>query len=184
MNEKKTVQVVLRDDGRLAIIDPDSIYNPRRMLCQDDVKALRTYFQEERDEELTRWRDPLNSDMVCFPITENEIRVLNERDCRTRFVHRYLLSHVYDRCDDIDLQSCNPYIRTAKRYFEAHPPKKLWEYAEEGEYWLVTWSHTHMTEPCVVVSVNNKLYFQGSQQARDTSSEYIRHAKKLVVEEN
>ena len=51
--------------------DPESIYMPRELM------ALRTYFQEERDTELNRWRDPENPDMVCYAISDkNHIVVL------------------------------------------------------------------------------------------------------------
>ena len=130
MSKKKSTQVALRDDGMLALFDPEYIYEPKIVLYQDEVNTLRTFFQEERDTELNRWRDTLNPDMVCFPITENNIRVLNER--------AGYLSCIYYRGDGIDLQSSNPYIRTAWRYFEAHPMKKPWEKAAQGDIWVLT----------------------------------------------
>ena len=149
--------------------DPESIYMPRELM------ALRTYFQEERDTELNRWRDPENPDMVCYAISDkNHIRVLDERKGTTCY---------FDR-NDTNLRAFGSKGSTTIRYFEAHPPKNLWEDAKEGEYWLVTWTHIYTPDPCVVVSVDNDLYFQGRRQARDTSSEYIRHAQKLVVEED
>ena len=175
MNEKKTTRVALRDDGVLALFDPEYIYEPKIVLYQDDVKSLRTYFQEERDTELNRWRDPENPDMVCYAISDkNHIRVLDESTG---------MSGYYDR-NDTNLRDFGSTGSTMIRYFEAHPPKNLWEDAKEGEYWLVTWTHIHTPDPCVVVSVDNDLYFHGRRQARDTSSEYIRHAQKLVVEED
>lgn len=132
MSDKKTArgaQVALRDDGMLALFDPEHIYEPKIVLYQDDVKALRAFFQEERDTELNRWRDPLNPDMVCLPTAESSIRVLNER--------AGYLSCIYYR-GGVDLQSSNPYVRTAWRYFEAHPPKKPWEDAAQGDIWVLT----------------------------------------------
>ena len=156
-------------DEMNTLFDPESIYMPR------ELKALRTYFQEERDTELNRWRDPENPDMVCYAISDkNHIRVLDESTG---------IACYFDR-NDTNLRLFGSKGSTAIRYFEAHPPKNLWEDAKEGEYWLVTWTHIHTPDPCVVVSVDNDLYFQGRRQARDTSSEYIRHAQKLVVDED
>ena len=157
------------NDEMNTLFDPESIYMPR------ELKVLRTYFQEERDTELNRWRDPENPDMVCYAISDkNHIRVLDESTG---------IACYFDR-NDTNLRLFGSKGSTAIRYFEAHPPKNLWEDAKEGEYWLVTWTHIHTPDPCVVVSVDNDLYFQGRRQARDTSSEYIRHAQKLVVEED
>ena len=175
MSKKKSTQVALRDDGMLALFDPEYIYEPKIVLYQDDVMALRAFFQEERDTELNRWRDPENPDMVCYAISDkNRVRVLDERKGTTCY---------FDR-NDTNLREFGSKGSTTIRYFEAHPPKNLWEDAKVGEYWLVTWTHIHTPDPCVVVSVDNDLYFQGRRQARDTSSEYIRHAQKLVVEED
>ena len=129
MGDKKNTQVVLRDDGGLVLDDPESICSTRIVLYPDEVKALRAYFQEERDTELNRWRDPLNPVLVCLPIDEHIIRVLNERDG---------LGYTYARGNGVDLQSSNPYVRAAWRYFEAHPPKKPWEKAAQGDIWVFT----------------------------------------------
>ena len=156
-------------DEKNTQFDPESIYMPRELM------ALRAFFQEERDTELNRWRDPENPDMVCYGISDKtHVRVLDERKGITCY---------FDR-NDTNLRDFGSKGSTAIRYFEAHPPKNLWEDAKEGEYWLVTWTHIHTPDPCVVVSVDNDLYFQGRRQARDTSSEYIRHAQKLVVDED
>ena len=156
-------------DEMNTLFDPESIYMPRELM------ALRAFFQEERDTELNRWRDPENPDMVCYAISDkNHIRVLDESTG---------IACYFDR-NDTNLRLFGSKGSTAIRYFEAHPPKNLWEDAKEGEYWLVTWTHIHTPDPCVVVSVDNDLYFQGRRQARDTSSEYIRHAQKLVVDED
>ena len=177
MNEEKNInnhQFTKKEDGFLEVISPDYLI---RILYPDEVKAFRTYFQEERDTELNRWRDPENPDMICYAVsdkTQVDVCVLDERTGTTGF---YGLNNT-------TLRVFGSMGRTAIGYFEAHPPKNLWEDAKEGEYWLVTWTHIHTPDPCVVVSVDNDLYFQGRRQARDTSSEYIRHAQKLVVEED
>ena len=182
MNEKKNTLVALRDDGMLALFDPESIYMPKIVLHQDEVKALRAFFQEERDTELNRRRDPENPDMVFYPVDSSTlvdimkpmIRVLDERTGE---------SHVYTK-DSVLGQKYRESFEPAVRYYASHPIMHPWEDAKEGEYWLVNWTHIHTPDPCVVISVDNDLYFQGRRQARETSSEYIRHAKKLVVEED
>lgn len=187
MNEKKTAQVVLRSDGKLTLFDPKSIYDTRIVLHDDAVKALRTYFQEESDTELNRWRDPINPVLVCFPINENNIRVLNEQ---------HGLSYVYDRRDDIDLQSSNPYVRAAWRYFEAHPPKRPWENATHGDIWVLTspdgkaipytkiwerWSREH-----VIVTHTDDYFVDGYRLWPElgSSESNIEHAHKINTEEN
>ncbi len=149
--------------------DPESIYMPRELM------ALRAFFQEERDTELNRWRDPENPDMVCYAISDkNHVRVLDERKGTTCY---------FDR-NDTNLRLFGPMGSTTIRYFEAHPLKNLWEDAKVGEYWLVTWSHSSEPEPCIVVSIYGDLFFKSITECRELSSRYIEHAQKLVVEEN
>ena len=177
MNEKKNTLVALRDDGMLALFDPESIYMPKIVLHQDEVKALRAFFQEERDTELNRWRDPENPDMVCYPINNRKIadvRVLNERTGELFFYSRYNVLN----------QKFCPSFETATRYYTSHPIVRPWEEAKEGEYWLVTWSHSPTPEPCLVVRVENWLFFESATQCRLLSSCDVEHAQKLVVEEN
>ena len=156
-------------------------YNDQRLpnntiLWSDEAEGVRNYFQKKRDRALGRWRDPINPDMVCYPVDDStlaDVRVLDERTGE---------SHVYTK-DSVLGQKYRESFETAVRYYASHPIMHPWEDAKEGEYWLVTWTHIHTPDPCVVVSVDNDLYFQGRRQARDTSSEYIRHAQKLVVDE-
>ena len=131
MSDKKNTQVVLRDDGVLALFDPESPYMPRIVLDQDEVKALRTYFQEERDTELNRWRDPQNPGIVCYPVTGNldAVWVMREGDGS-----RYLATRT--RWERIGPH----YVAEAAcRYFQAHPEPKPrpWEEAKPGEIWEI-----------------------------------------------
>ena len=149
--------------------DPESIYMPR------ELKALRAFFQEERDTELNRWRDPENPDMVCYALSDkNHVRVLDE--CTGMF-------GFYDR-NDTNPRVCGSMGSTTIRYFEAHPPKNLWEDAKVGEYWLVTWSHSSEPEPCIVVSIYGDLFFKSITECRELSSRYIEHAQQLITEED
>ena len=133
MNEKKNTRVALRDDGMIALFDPESIYMPKIVLDQDEVKALRAYFQEERDTELNRWRDPRITDTVCYDVSDKmylDVCVLNERTGVTKFYGR----------NDPSLWAYGSTGRTALRYFEAHPVKKNkpWEKAAQGDIWILT----------------------------------------------
>ena len=136
MSDEKTARgalVALRDDGMLALFDPESIYMPKIVLHQDEVKALRAFFQEERDEELNRWRSPTNQDMVCYDVSDKmyvDVCVLNEHTGVTNFYGRH----------DPSLWSYGSMGRAALRYFEAHPVKKKkpWEKAAQGDIWILT----------------------------------------------
>ena len=145
-------------------------------LLNEVVVGVRNSFQEKRDRALGRWRDPVNPDMVCYPVDDStlvDLRVLDERTGELFFYSR----------DSVLNQKFRPSFETAVRYYDSHPIMRPWEEAKEGEYWLVTWSHLPTPEPCTVVCVENKLFFKGVTQFRVLSSRYIEHAQKLITEE-
>ena len=145
-------------------------------LLNEVVVGVRNSFQEKRDRALGRWRDPVNPDMVCYPVDDStlvDLRVLDERTGELFFYSR----------DSVLNQKFRPSFETAVRYYDSHPIMRPWEEAKEGEYWLVTWSHLPTPEPCTVVCVENKLFFKGIIQFRVLSSRYIEHAQKLITEE-
>ena len=98
-------------------------------LSEEELEELRAYLQAERDEELGRWRDPENTDIVVYALSmvdgeDRCIRLLNELSGATWL-------------DWGRVALPGP----ASRYFEAHPdeePHKPWHDAKVGEYWLVT----------------------------------------------
>ena len=103
------------------------------ILLSDEVEGLRNYFQEERDTELNRWRDPRITDTVCYDVSDKmylDVCVLNERTGVTKFYGR----------NDPSLWAYGSTGRTALRYFEAHPVKKNkpWEKAAQGDIWILT----------------------------------------------
>ena len=157
-------------------------YNDQRLpnntiLWSDEAEGVRNYFQQKRDRELGRWRDPKNPDMVCYPIANRrlvDLHVLNERTGESSYYAR----------DSVIDQTFYEAFETAVRYYASHPIIHPWEGAKEGEYWLVTWSHLPAPEPCVVVSANGDLFFNSITDFRELSSIYIEHAQKLIVEEN
>ena len=95
-----------------------------------DFKTLREYFQAERDEQLGRWRDPENPDMVCFPVEcdPNAVWVVYEGDGR-----RYHATRT-----GWELTRPHYASEAAGRYFAAHPKPKPWDAAQPDEIWVLT----------------------------------------------
>ena len=92
-----------------------------------DFETLRAFFQAERDEELGRWRDPENPDMVCYQRGDDTVYVLDER---TGFTYARIRSDIIDGSDRYDI--------VAKRYFQAHPDPNPWRAARPDEIWVLT----------------------------------------------
>ena len=164
---KDRITVTSYDDQRL----PNNT-----ILLSDDVEGVLNYFQQKRDRELGRWRDPKNPDMVCYQVDDStivDVRVLDERTGESFFYSRYNVLN----------QKFRPSFETAVRYYTSHPIKHSWEGAKVGEYWLVTWSHSSKPEPCIVVSIYGDLFFKSITECRELSSRYIEHAQKLIPEE-
>ena len=156
--------------------DTDQRVPIQTILLSDKAEAVRNFFQKKRDWALGRWRDPMNPDMVCYPVDDStlaDVRVLDERTGVSQFYARYNI---------LDQKICESF-ETATRYYASHPTMRPWEEAKEGEYWLVTWSQLSTPEPCAVVCVENKLFFKGVTQFRVLSSRYIEHAQQLITNE-
>ena len=92
--------------------------------------AWREYFQAERDEDLCRWRDPQNPDMVCYPVAgdPDDVRVVNEGSGSRYYVNR----------TGWELTLPHYASETAGRYFAAHPEPKPWDAAQPDEIWVLT----------------------------------------------
>ena len=149
----------------------------KTILLPNEAEGVHNFFQMKRDRALGRWRDPVNQDMVCYPVDDRtiaDVRVLDERTG---------VSYFYARSIILDQKFCTS-VETAVRYYASHPIMPPWEEAKEGEYWLVTWSHLPTPEPCIVVSVQGDLFFKGVTQCRVLSSRYIEHAQRLITEED
>ena len=145
-------------------------------LLNEVVAGVRNSFQEKRDRALGRWRDPVNPDMVCYPVDDStlvDLRVLDERTGELFFYAR----------DSVLNQKFRPSFETAVRYYDSHPIMRPWEDAKEGEYWLVTWSHSPTPEPCIVVRIENWLFFESATQCRLLSSCDVEHAQQLITNE-
>ena len=98
----------------------------------DTTEALRAFFQAERDEQLGRWRDPENPNIVVYPIPAmndqgdgygRAVWVLDEAEMVSMTV-----------LDDRHSHS------SASRYFAAHPEPKPWDAAQPDcdEIWVLT----------------------------------------------
>ena len=101
-------------------------------LTTANFETLRAFFQAERDEQLGRWRDPENPNIVVYPIPAmndqgdgygRAVWVLDEAEMVSRTV-----------LDDRHSHS------SASHYFAAHPEPKPrpWEEAKPGEVWVLT----------------------------------------------
>lgn len=94
--------------------------------------AWREFFQHERDEELGRWRSANNKGFAVYPVSTDRVRVLRESDG---------ISFTWNRKDAAKTMADDEHggaVEAAHAYFEAHPERKPWEDAEEGQVWIVT----------------------------------------------
>lgn len=120
----------LTADGHL-LGEALSCYGP---VSPEGVKALAELFQHERDQELGRWRDPVNRDLVVYrsPELDDEfgrtVQVMDETSGEA-------ITYSENRSPDWENKRER---KTADRYFAAHPEPKPWEEAEPGEIWELT----------------------------------------------
>ena len=126
------VNIEINDDiGLMCISEEFSNHAPRETyLIQSQYEAARAFFQAEQDEQLGRWRDPENPDLVCYPdeMSPNWVLVIQESTGDTDTVFR----HTWGSTED------DEFILVADRYFAAHPEPKPWEDAQPGEFWILT----------------------------------------------
>ena len=114
--------------GRRARGDEGQYLDTHATAGPEGIVALREFFQHERDEELGRWRDPDNPRLTVYP-TEgyetDEITILDDVDAETYAITRARAER----------SQGGWWHDTAKAYFEAHPERKPWEDAKDGEIW-------------------------------------------------
>ena len=101
------------------------------ILSEEEMDELRAHLQAERDEQLGRWRDPENPNIVVYPHPGEDdgdghcVLVLDELSGATRL-------------DWEQIALPGP----ADRYFTAHPlpepEPKTWLEAEHEEIWVIT----------------------------------------------
>ncbi|WP_420110635.1 hypothetical protein [Pseudactinotalea sp.] len=96
-------------------------------------QALREFFQHERDEELGRWRWPESPDYVVYPRDDDTVLVHRESDG---------LGYVFSRKMAPYAGFHGDLAPAGVAYFDAHPVRKPWHDAVEGEVWLITYNGT------------------------------------------
>ena len=103
------------------------------ILSEEEMDELRAHLQAERDEQLGRWRDPENPNVVVYPC-------LNQDDGYGRVVW------VLDEAEMVSgtvLDDRHSHS-SASRYFETHPlpepEPKSWVDAKPGEVWALTYA--------------------------------------------
>ena len=146
MTEKFTasngIQVWIEHD-RLAW-DFEGHFAPKK----DVTQAFREFFRWERDQELGRWRDPEDPNMVVN--LEESMAAIYVRDEVTN------TSYVFYGKAGVEKILAHPrnytasfvrFAETALRYYKAHEPDPEWWSAKPGEVWVVEVAReTHVVE--------------------------------------
>ena len=99
-------------------------------LSEEEMDELRAHLQAERDEQLGRWRDPENPNMVCYPVAGDldAVWVMYEGDGSRYHATRTRRERLHPH-----------YVsEAAGRYFQAHPVPKPWDAAQPDEIWVLT----------------------------------------------
>ena len=145
------------------------------ILSEEEMGELRAHLQAERDEQLGRWRDPENPNIVVYPC-------LNQDDGYGRVVW------VLDEAEMVSgtvLDDRHSHS-SASRYFAAHPQPepKPWHDAKAGEYWLVTLEGADPI-PTTVGNYCENLYFVVGDDDYycPTNDHRIQNAVRLTPEE-
>lgn len=121
-------------------------YDLMSAISEGWVVALREFFQHERDEELGRWRDPENPDVVVYrtPYGDDRdgrrIEMANERTNETQPAWENL----------VVIEDAEQPEGWAARYFAAHPEPKPWGSAKNNEVWALRFSDQHGFLPYAV----------------------------------
>ncbi|WP_157541028.1 hypothetical protein [Microbacterium sp. XT11] len=96
-------------------------------LSRETAMDAEEYFQAKRDEELGRWRSRVHPNYVVYLIGYDALVVGEHVGLSERFAR-----------DVVDDAENRVPAQVAFEYFEAHPERKPWEDAKEGEVWIIT----------------------------------------------
>jgi len=121
--------------GRLTVHFPSghNVLDGHDYCTNDELAALREFFQHERDEELGRWRWPENPDIIVVlkqakSIPRRVVMVMQESTCIV--VWRDEAQESGSGRAELDA--------AARAYFAAHPEPKPWTNPKPGELWELT----------------------------------------------
>lgn len=147
-------------------------------LSREAAYDAEEFFQARRDDELGRWRNPLDPQYVVYPDKADRVTVADENQ-GTHVV--YTRAEVVGRPRDV----LTARGRAAEAYFKSHPVREPWHDANAGEFWTVT--HTTEVETCRVDDVNGTLRFVGVEGRGLSVSMPVTHhsitaAVRLVAE--
>ena len=155
----------------------------------DGIAALREFFQAEEDKRLGRWRWPENPNYVVYPSKSRSIvQVLKEVNGH---------GGGFERGQDegfggLRFETADPgYSRAARAYFDAHPERKPWHDAKEGEVWVVTrppFVHHLVPQPSVetvryVTSTGKFGDVTSRQMAFEINDPHITEARRIWPED-
>lgn len=90
--------------------------------------ALREFFRHERDEELGRWRNPMDPSYFVIKNEYDRVVVVNERSSRWTEVTPKIVADY----PDVMVEH-----QVGARYFAAHPVPMPWHAAKDGEVWVL-----------------------------------------------
>ncbi len=121
-----SISVTSQGHGSIKYVSDDPIGHRGDQvgLAADDVRALREFFQHERDIELGRWRSKRHPNYVVLVDGRNDVCVLDERSAEVELVSRAG-------------QSATEHAEVAREFFAAHPEPKPWHNAKDGEVWVL-----------------------------------------------
>lgn len=96
-----------------------------RVITVAGSKHVAKFFQELRDHELGRWRDPVNPDYVVYPVGDDVVDVLRESSVSpvTPGPGRQA-SVTREDAEGWDRDHSQSFYAAARRYFQAHPQHK------------------------------------------------------------
>lgn len=122
-------------------------------LSKEAAYDAEEYFRAKHDEELGRWRWPINPHWIAMEGNRNRdgrrtVALFNEQTFESCLVNDRVLESSIDDASH----------RAGRAFFEAHPELKPWHDAKAGEFWSV---HHVGIETCRVDDVNGTLRFVG-----------------------
>lgn len=135
------------------------------------VQSLREFFQDERDKELGRWRDPEYPSYAVYELTRDRVRVVDEDTGNVNDINRDTNPTRSDHSPEV-----------AKAYFDAHPVKKPWHGAKPGEVWEVTVQGDRTPTALTVIEEQGLFFYDPVEDIRIHVKGFISLARRIWPE--